>query len=77
MIKLLRDPAFAPCAFILARAPFDTRDEANTVLVQSDWDFPGIARTFGGSFEEDQIAEAGEWLHDNIGAEAEDPGYFG
>lgn len=79
-IMLQRDASYAPGCFIIARqrrdGRYDGRDKANTVLIQSDWDFPGVARTFGGSFEDDQTAEAAEWLAENVGAEAEDPGYF-
>ena len=87
-------------------------DDGRDLLVQIDYDFPGLAQTFGWDItkvqraeaeEESQqceiplcnhegtdgtvncscgltasefIAAAGEWLDDNIGAEAEDPGYF-
>lgn len=58
-------------------------DDGRDILVQSDWDYPGVARTFGWSWEGDdadysgEIAAAAEYLDDNIGATAEDPGYFG
>lgn len=78
-------------------------DNGKDILVQTDWDLPGIASTFGWSLREVQlpdqdcehpntdgtidceccglkasqfIAAAGEWLNDNDGATAEDPGYF-
>ena len=84
-------------------------EDSRTILIQTDWDFPGTARTFGWNMQEVQakpehsatvvccehagtdgtvncpdcgltatefITAAGEWLDDNIGAEAEDPGYF-
>ena len=107
-IKLMRDAVYAPCCFILARrrddGTYDARDEHNTVLVQSDRDWPGIAQAFGWDIRRAQpgvicesrhsgtdgtidcpecnyraeyfIEEAGEWLHENIGATASDPGYF-
>lgn len=79
-IMLQLDASYGPGCFITARqlpdGRCDLRDEANTVLIQSDWDFPGVARTFGASFEDGQIAEAAKWLAENIGAEAEDPEYF-
>jgi hypothetical protein len=50
-LKLLRDTVYAPCCYIIARqrndGTFDARDADNTILVQSDWDFPAIARVFG------------------------------
>lgn len=83
--------------------------DGRTILIQTDWDFPGVARTFGwdmssvvvekaglmigaGCLHEatdgtvpcrncklpagDFIAAAYDWLCDNDGATAEDPGYF-
>lgn len=81
-IRLMRDPSYAPCCYIIARAPFNTRDDANTVLVQTDWEYPSVANTFGWTGDpyeldmDDAITLAAEWLSENIGAEAEDPGYF-
>lgn len=87
-------------------------EDGRDLLVQIDYDFPGLAQTFGwdiskvqraemeeesqqcgiplcnhegtdgtvkcscGLTASDFIAAASEWLDDNIGAEAEDPGYF-
>ena len=52
-IKLMQDSAYAPYGYILARqrddGSFDTRDERNTILVRTDWDWPGVADTFGWS----------------------------
>lgn len=104
-IKLFRLPRYAPCGFILARAQADgTFDPygADTVLIQTDWDFPGVAGTFGASLQtlipgdcdhdgtdgtvtcpgckktaSDFISAAYDWLADNDGATADDPGYFG
>jgi hypothetical protein len=107
------------CKIELVRGDFGTylitnSEDSRTVLVQTDWDFPATARTFGWDIQEVQayaadedgmtletkmncshrgtdgtvtcpdcgvtatefITAAGEWLDDNIGAEAEDPGYF-
>lgn len=89
----------APCVGEIVAANGETR------LVQSDWDYPGVASTFGwditsvqnddehvcehrgtdgtvdckecGLSASDFIAAAGNWLSDNDGATAEDPGYFG
>ena len=86
-------------------------DDGRTILIQTDWDYPGTASTFGWSvscvqdnLDEDGnveaelcdhsstdgtvdcrkcgckasqfIKSAGEWLADNDGATADDPGYF-
>lgn len=83
-------------------------DGKTTRLVQSDWDYPGVASTFGWTIQNVQkdddptynfcehsgtdgtvdckecgitasefITSAGNWLSDNDGVTAEDPGYFG
>jgi hypothetical protein len=101
-IKLMRDSAFAPCCYIIVReradGTFDARDEASTLLIQTDWDYPSVARSFGwgmtseacdhsatdgtincpecGLTAEDFITAASHWLAENVGAVAEDPGYF-
>ena len=63
-------------------------DDGRDVLIQTDWDYPGVARTFGwsgrvpkrlskGANEASaEIRAAQEWLDGHIGARAEDPGYF-
>lgn len=51
----------------------ETKDE---VLVQIDFQRPGVARTFGWVGDDDDIEGATKFLNDNIGAEADDPGYF-
>jgi hypothetical protein len=63
LIALDRDPDYAPCCYLICRVlnpeageghyDWDTRDEANTVPVQTDWDYPGIASTFGWTPEPD------------------------
>lgn len=47
-----------------------------SLLIQSDWDYPGVARTFGWSGEDGEITEAQLWLDEHIGDTADDPGYF-
>lgn len=51
MIKLLKPGRYAPGCYIIVRendiGHFDMYNEANTVLVQQDTDFPSVARTFG------------------------------
>jgi hypothetical protein len=80
MIKLMRDPGFAPKAFMLVRqrddGSFSTRDEANAIPVETERDWPSLARAFGGEFAPRQIEEAETWLLENLGACAPDPGYF-
>ena len=48
---ITRDRAYAPCCFILCRIDeqgnWNARDEANTILIQTDWDFPSIASCLG------------------------------
>lgn len=86
-IILDTDSTYAPCCYLLClldvSGDWDTRDESRTVLVQSDWDWPGIASTFGWTGDQDDpesIADAGEYL-DSIagdpGHAVDDPGYFG
>jgi hypothetical protein len=90
MIAIDRDPQYAPCCFLICRAhvqkdgpdgplyDWDTRDDKNTVLVQTDWDWPGIARAFGWDGKDDDIEAAGEFLDQcvNEARVVEDPGYF-
>jgi len=54
MITVDRDPTYAPCCYLICRVTgrrgaydWNTRDETNTVLVQTDWDYPGVASSFG------------------------------
>jgi hypothetical protein len=107
-IKLYANSDYAPTGLILARArtdgTFDDRDEANTVLVQIDYDFPSVARNLGWSMDSiqvpglkpfchhestdgtidcscgvkaiDFINAARQWINENDGAIADDPGYF-
>ena len=45
------DSAYAPCSYLIckvdAAGDWDTRDESRTVLVQTDWDYPGLASNLG------------------------------
>tara|TARA_Y100000589_G_scaffold331494_1_gene385289 strand:- start:1218 stop:1484 length:267 start_codon:yes stop_codon:yes gene_type:complete len=80
------DSTYAPCAYLICAiddsGDWDTRDESRTVLVQSDWDHPGIASTFGWTGDQDDpesITDAGEYLDSIAGDPAyavEDPGYL-
>lgn len=54
-------------------------DTDESILIQTDWDYPGVARTFGWGGEDDDIAGAAEYLDSIIGTDeavTEDPGYF-
>ena len=51
-------------------------DNGDTILIQSDWDYPGLAQTFGWDGAEDDIEGAQEYLDNAIGSSVEDPGYF-
>jgi hypothetical protein len=67
-------------------------DDGEEILIQTDWDFPGVAIAFGwrpchcgtdGTVDcphktaSTMIAEATEYLDDHVGVSVEDPGYFG
>ena len=43
------DSKYAPCGFLIVRSGADpySDDPADTRLVQSDWDFPGVASRTG------------------------------
>jgi len=67
-------------------------DDGRDLLIQVDWDYPGIASVFGWSpclcgqtdgtvdcghrTASEMIGEAGEFLRDHLGDTADDPGYF-
>lgn len=67
-------------------------DDGEEILIQTDWDFPGIASSFGwcpchcgatdGTVDcphktaSAMISEAAEYLDDHIGDSVADPGYF-
>jgi len=65
------DEQFAPCCFIIClvdkQGNWDTRDEANTVLVQSDRDYPGLARTLGGTIADYEIEKTIDYILENLG----------
>jgi hypothetical protein len=88
LIAIARDDAFAPACFILCRVKnpeagpgkydWDERDEENTLLIQTDHDFPGLARTFGWDGDDPDIPGAAEYLDRSVddAKVVEDPGYF-
>jgi len=67
-------------------------DDGRSLLVQTDWDFPGLASTFGCSAcpcgetdgtvdcphrsADEMIADARDFLSAHIGDTADAPGYF-
>lgn len=46
------------------------------LLVQSDFDYPGVASAFGWTGDDDDIVGAQEYLDEHLFDTAEDPGYF-
>jgi len=77
----------ADCGTFLLHA-----QDGRTILVQTDWDFPGVAESFGwspptgttidptGNLTEDGlsvvIGDARDFLHERACSTADDPGYF-
>ena len=59
-------------------------EDGRSEKFESESEYPALANNFGwegypivdGSFASETIAEAIEYLDENIGAKAEDPGYF-
>lgn len=89
------DQDYAPGCYLICRVrdgTWDTRDEENTVLVQTDWDYPGLASNLGwvpcwcgftdGTIDcdhktaSDMIGSAEKFINDHLGEMFEDPGYF-
>ena len=84
-ITFKRCPTFAPVGFLIM--PVGEEDPENSVLVDSDWDYPALAEEFGwpgypandGHTESEYIAAAAEWLYEHAGDAdmvVDDPGYF-
>lgn len=38
---------YAPCCYIIVKDGHSERDEKHTVLIQTDWDYPGLASRMG------------------------------
>jgi len=51
-------------------------DDGRDLLVQNDYDYPGLATTFGWSGDAEDIAAAQEYLDNHLFESVEDPGYF-
>jgi hypothetical protein len=78
--------------FVIRRVSGLKKEREQEVYVQSDWEYPSVASTFGWSIGCDcptdgtvdcqhrtvskHIASAYDYLTDNIGKVVEDPGYF-
>lgn len=88
LIAIDRDSSYAPGCFLICRVKnpnageghydWETSGEENTVLIQTDWDYPGIARSFGWTGDDADIVGASEYLDgcvDNCKV-VDDPGYF-
>lgn len=41
------DSGYAPCAFLIVKEDGNPYKEEDTVLIQTDWDYPAIASCFG------------------------------
>ena len=83
-IALDRDPEYAPVGYLICKVDdegcWETRDE-NTILIDSDWDFPSLASWFGFEYSgkdivTQEITAAIDFLDDYLGKIIEDPGYF-
>ena len=95
-ITVTSNQSYAPCCYIICKVDkhgnWDEYDEENTLLVQTDWDFPGTACAFGfvpcycgetdGTVDcahrtaSDMIAAAADFLDEHEGEIVPDPGYF-
>lgn len=49
MAYLYFNSSYAPCGFLIVRTDGDPYNDKDTVLIQSDWDFPGVAQSCGWS----------------------------
>ena len=47
MAYIYFDSTYAPCAFLIVRDGGDPYKEQDTVLIQTDWDYPGVAGRMG------------------------------
>ena len=84
MITIDRDPKYAPVGYLICKVDnkgcWDTRNE-NSILIDSDWDFPILALNFGFcgcevETEMGKITAAIDFLDDHLGKIIEDTGYF-
>jgi len=47
MAKVYFDSKYCPCGFLIVKTGCDPYDDKNTIAIQSDWDFPGVAASMG------------------------------
>ena len=47
MAYVYEDRNYAPCSYLIVKTNGDPYKEKDTVLVQLDWDYPGIADSMG------------------------------
>jgi hypothetical protein len=55
----------APTGFLIVPDDGDPEDDSQTTLIQTDWDWPGVARAMGWSGEDDQMSEAYDWISEH------------
>ena len=41
------DSSYVPCGFLIVKTDGDPYSETDSILIQSDWDYPGIASRMG------------------------------
>jgi hypothetical protein len=49
-VVAVREPTFAPCGFLVCKADAQGNHDpygSDTILIQSDWDFAGVASNWG------------------------------
>ena len=61
----------APTGFLVVPDNGDPEDDSQTTLIQTDWDYPGVARSMGWGGEDDQFSEAYDWIREHEGEEFE------
>jgi hypothetical protein len=47
--------SYAPCGFLIVPKDGDSRNDDETTLIQSDWDYPGVAQSMGWSLASVQV----------------------
>ena len=47
MAYIYFDSSYAPCGFLIVQDNGDPYEEKDSILIQTDWDYPGIASTMG------------------------------
>jgi hypothetical protein len=103
MSRIILDSDTSDCPGAVCKI-LNADNENHNILVQTDWDAPSVASSFGWNMREVQVQNAGscnhshtdgtvdcpdcgikattfinaaiEWINDNDGVDADDPGYF-